>query len=109
MKRILFIVASLLCGSAFAQGIPTGIDGTSQVVSLSTSSAQSSAIDGAWVDVTCSADCFVALGANPTATTTTSRLLSGGQTYRLKLWTTSLKVAGILASGTGSLYVTPLQ
>lgn len=110
MKRIIAIVAlSLLCSAEAAEiYTPNGMTGGS--VNLTTSSAQTAAIASgyaeAFVDVTCSVDCYLAFGVSPTAvvptpgTPCTCYFQSAGQTYRHQV-NPGDKVAGILATGTG--------
>lgn len=88
---------------------------TGGAVALTTTSAQSAviALDGrstVEVDVTCSADCFVAAGDDPTAVVPAGGesgkagyFLVGLQTYRIYV-PAGAKIAGILSSGTGTLY-----
>lgn len=93
------------------QGASTGDD-----VSLTTSSAQSGAITGTVVDVTCTADCFIAIGSNPTAVVCSGGagsagacyFMAGGITYRFPI-TSGNKIAGIVATGTATLYWHPVQ
>lgn len=76
-------------------------------VSLSTSSAQSSAIAEDFVDVTCEADCRIAIGSNPTATAT-GYFQSATYTYRHPI-TRGNKVAGLVASGTSTMHACPAK
>ena len=76
-----------------------------EVVALSTTSAQSGAFTDAGVlDISSSAECFIAIGTDPTATTTTGYRLLSNATYRMSI-DVGQKVAGIVASGTASLYL----
>ncbi len=90
-------------------GIPAIQASTHQVVSTSITSAQSSAFGASTTLVRIVSDvaCFIKFGSSPTATT--SDILLPANT--VEFWTVdpSTKVAAILASGTGSLYVTEAQ
>lgn len=81
--------------------------GTSQKVALSTTSAQSAAINADFVVVTLTAAGFVRGGADPTAVSDgTDQYLPANVPMRLNIkpgW----KLAFILASGTGDAYITP--
>ena len=78
-------------------------------VALSTSSAQSSEFtDAGLLDISASAECFIAIGADPTATTTTGYRILPNATYRMSI-DVGQKVAGVTASGTASLYLHPVS
>jgi len=85
--------------------------GLSQVVSISSTSAQSSALSttgGVAVLVTPTVDCFVRQGSNPTAVNNgTDMLLLGGNTYRLSGIVNGNKLAFITSGAVGSVYITP--
>lgn len=85
--------------------------GTSSVVSVSPTSAQSAVIGPAGspvhVIVTPTVDCFVRTGANPTATNDgTDQFLLGGNMYRVLIQGGN-RFAFRTASGTGSVFLTP--
>ena len=89
--------------------------GTSQKVAMSTTSAQSTAAAAATGEskgvpikylITPDAACFVRKGPNPTAVADTDQYLSANQTYRVELMDGE-KMAFIMASGTGNVYITP--
>lgn len=88
------------------------LGGTSQKVALSTTSAQSTAIGSGQSGtvmclVTLDADGFYRQGSNPTALSDgTDQILLANNTYRIPL-VAGNKFAFILASGTGSAYITP--
>jgi hypothetical protein len=85
--------------------VPAGA--TSQKVAMTTASAQSTAIAGTVALVTPDATCFVRQGAAPTANSDgTDMLLLANNTYRVLL-TSGNKLAFIVASGTGNVYITP--
>lgn len=84
-----------------------GTGGTSQLVSFSTST-QSTAITADHVIVTCTADCFVRAGSNPTALSDgTDRYLVANVPYRLA-HINGAKLAFIsVTGGSGKAYITP--
>lgn len=87
--------------------IDIGAGGTSQVVAISATSAQSAAIASSRAVITPTVDCFVRQGSNPTALSDgTDQFLVGGQMYRVSL-TAGNKLAFKTATGTGSVYITP--
>lgn len=90
--------------------VPLGPEGAAAgaKVALTTSSAQSAAITGDWIDVSSDVDCFVEIGANPTAVVDTSYRMVAGTTYRFPI-TTGNKIAGILSAGTGNLWYRAVQ
>lgn len=80
---------------------------TSQAVSMSTTSAQSAAMPGNSALVSPSVDCFMRQGDDPTALATgVDQFLFGGFAYRVKT-NPGQKLAFKLASGTGTVYITP--
>lgn len=84
--------------------------GQSQVVAVSGTSAQSSAISRSKTLYLCSTvDCFVRQGSNPTALSNgTDQFLPAYIPMRFAGFTSGYKVAVIGVSGaSGSLYVTP--
>lgn len=93
----------LVAVSLGPEGAPAGAK-----VALTTSSAQSAAIAGDWIDVSSDVDCFVEIAANPTAVADTSYRLVAGTTYRFPI-TAGNKIAGIVASGTGNLWYRVVQ
>jgi hypothetical protein len=79
----------------------------SQTVAMSTTSAQSTALNSESIVVYVSADCFARAGTNPTALSTgVDVFLVGGNQYRCP-WKPGDKLALIVASGTGTAYITP--
>lgn len=90
--------------------------GTSQKVAMSTTSAQSAAAALATNEpkgaplkyvITPDAACFIRKGANPTALSDgTDLYLVANQSYRVELMDGE-KMAFIVASGTGNVYITP--
>lgn len=92
---------------------------TGQKLALTTSSAQSTAIgaqpdergsnnkEKGWIDIVTDSDCFIAIGANPTAVVDTSYKLLANAAYRFPI-TLGNKVAGIMASGTGNIWIHPV-
>lgn len=89
---------------------------TSQKVAMSTTSAQSAAAASTATEskgmplkyvITPDANCFVRKGANPTALSDgTDQYLVANQSYRVELMDGE-KMAFIVASGTGNVYITP--
>jgi len=82
--------------------------GQSQVVTVSSTSAQSSAITGSKTLYLCATvDCFIRQGSNPTALATgVDQFLPAYTPMRYAGFTSGNKVAAISASS-GSLYITP--
>ncbi len=81
-------------------------------VSLTTSTAVSSAIVANWLDILIIKDdaevlAFVEVGTAPVATSS-GYPISLGQTYRVP-WVTGDKIAGIMLAGTAELYYCPVQ
>lgn len=82
--------------------------GQSQSVSMSTTSAQSTAINAEWAVVTPDSACFFRKGANPTALSNgADQYLAAGSAYRINGLQEGDKLAFIVASGTGTVYITP--
>jgi hypothetical protein len=82
--------------------------GQSESVSISSTSAQSSAITAGWALVTPTVDCFFRAGANPTALSNgTDQILLGGNTYRVTGITSGHKLAFKTTAATGTVYITP--
>jgi hypothetical protein len=81
--------------------------GQSQVVAISGTSAQSSAITGSKTVYLCSTgDCFIRQGSNPTALSNgTDQFLPGYTPMRFAGFVSGNKIAVI--GTTGSLYITP--
>lgn len=78
-----------------------------QVVALSTVSAQSAAVGKPLVLLQSNSDCFYMIGDNPRATTS-GHFLAAGLAIPIRM-KGGEKVAAILASSTGSLYITPFE
>ena len=91
------------------QSITALTGGQSEPISVSTTSAQSSAITSGWAVVTPTIDCFFRQGSGtPTALSNgTDQILLGGNSYRITNITSGNKIAFITASGTGTVYITP--
>ncbi len=88
-------------------GMALGEPGVSQAISTSITSAQTTALTSDSAVVTSTAACFVRWGSNPTALANgTDAYLAANTPYRLSFPRGS-KLAFILASGTGTVYVTP--
>lgn len=80
--------------------------GTSQPIAISTTSAQTTAIYGATVYITPTVDCFVREGSNPTALSNgTDHFLVANCTQGYEMRTPGNKLAFIVASGGGTVYV----
>lgn len=89
------------------QSLSLSPGGTSQTVAMSTASAASTAINAPYIVVYVSADCFGRSGTSPTALSTgVDQFLVGGNQYRFP-WKDGDKLALIVASGTGTAYITP--
>ena len=87
--------------------LPAG--GSCQKVSTSTVSAQSAVINSGRVEITPSVDTYVRAGLNPTALNTgVDHLLLGGFTHSF-YFTPGEKLAFILASGTGTVHISPVE
>jgi hypothetical protein len=81
--------------------------GRSQVVAASTTSAQTAnAITADYVMITVPATCFVRMGSNPTALINGTDLALAAGTYRMAI-KSGYKIAVILTTGTGNVYITP--
>ena len=82
--------------------------GQSQVVAVTTSSAQSSAIATSKTAVLCSTvDCFIRQGSNPTALSNgTDQFLPAYTPMRYAGITAGYKIA-VIGTGAGNLYITP--
>lgn len=126
MKKLLvglvllpFLTAAALASVQSIQGIqPT--DRAGQTVNLlypkaaskldltTTSGASASgAISSGVLRVVCTADCFYAVAAAPTATTS-SHFLPAGVPYDLVI-PSGWKIAGITSSGTATMYITEME
>ena len=82
--------------------------GVSQAIALSVTSAQSAAIPFDSAVVTPTVDCFFRQGGNPTALADgTDQILMGGNMYRIGGISPGNKLAFIVSSGTGTVYITP--
>ncbi len=82
--------------------------GTTQKIAVSGTSAQSAAIVGEAVSLYASGDCWVAVGANPTAAATAGAnvFIPAGMFIDLP-WRSGEKLAAIQDSAAGSLHVYP--
>jgi hypothetical protein len=81
--------------------------GQTNAVSISTTSAQSSAIDAEKVVIYSTVFCFVRQGANPTALSNGTDQPVPAENYLRVTLTPGNKLAFITASGTGTVYITP--
>ncbi|MEF3075160.1 hypothetical protein V2P20_08995 [Methylobacter sp. Wu1] len=81
--------------------------GQTNAVSISTTSAQSSAINVEKVVIYSTVFCFVRQGANPTALSNGTDQPVPAETYLRVTLTPGNKLAFITASGTGTVYITP--
>jgi len=82
--------------------------GNSESVSVSSTSAQSSAITQPMVLVSTDIDVFVRQGADPTALSDGSDMfLIANSMYRLMGISSGNKLAFITATGSGTVYITP--
>ena len=82
--------------------------GDSVKIALSTTSAQTAALTSTSYLVTPDTTCFVRAGANPTALSNgTDQILIANNSYRIVPINPGDKMAFILASGTGNVYLTP--
>lgn len=81
--------------------------GTTTAVSLSTTSAQGPAIASGRCNLYATAGCFLRYGLNPTALSTgVDEYLPAGTLVACVI-PPGMKIAAILGSGTGTLYITP--
>ena len=82
--------------------------GTSQVVSISGTSAQSTALGRGYALVTPTVDCFFRVDSNPTALSDgTDQFLLAGNQYRITGLGDSVKFAFKTSGATGFVYITP--
>lgn len=89
-----------------ASRIATG--GTCQKVAISSTSAQSAAIDAHLVHVTPTVDCYVREGANPTALSNgTDHFLVANATQAFTI-THDNKLAFITTAASGSVHIAPV-
>jgi len=87
-------------------GVP---EGAPQVLSLSTSSDRVQLEVGASYELWASVDCFVLLGGSSVAALTTSTPLTAKLPKHIRISAADRKyLAGIVSTGTGSLFVTKL-
>jgi len=87
---------------------PEAHDGQGESVSYTGTAGTSAAITGTIIDVTCTTDAFVAIGAAPTAVADgTDYFVSGGLTYRFPI-TSGNKISAIQLSSGGTMYVHPV-
>lgn len=92
-----------------SSGHPTPVifPGASQKVSYTASSAQSQAINTTVIRLVSTTDCFVAIGENPTATTSDMFIPSGNvEFFAIQL---NHKVSAIRSAADGDLYITAAQ
>ena len=80
--------------------------GAPERVSVSSSSAQSSAINSGEVLLHATTACYVVMGSDPTATTTTGIPLIAGEKFHLRV-NPGHKVAVIRDTADGYLFVVP--
>ncbi len=79
----------------------------SQAVSVSTTSAQSSAISGTHVTIFATAACFMLAGANPTALSNgTCQYVPANTLLRVQI-KSGAKLAFIVSTGAATVYITP--
>lgn len=84
-----------------------GEGGTSQPVSISTTSAQSTVITGDNAVIYSSVECFIRSGSNPTALSDgTDQFIPASMFLRVRFAAGS-KLAFKTATGTGTVYITP--
>lgn len=84
--------------------------GNSEVIAISTTSAQSSILFheyAGYVNILSTTDCFMRTGANPTALADgTDQFIPGNNLLRIGPIPEDWKLAFITASGAGSVYIT---
>lgn len=82
----------------------------SEVIAISTTSAQSTALYGnsnGYVNLFSDVDCFMRMGLNPTALNTgVDQFIPGGNLLRVGPIPEDFKLAFITATGTGTVYIT---
>lgn len=90
------------------QSFQVSTGGTSQAVSVSTTSAQSTAINSPTAMLYSTVDVFLRQGSNPTAVADgTDQILPAFTLVRAYKITVGNKLAFKTASGTGTVYITP--
>ena len=82
--------------------------GQSQKVVTSTTSAQTTVLNCSQVTIVSDTNVFVRMGLNPTAVSYgTDQILLANQQYRIIPIIPGYKLAFILGTGTGNVYITP--
>jgi hypothetical protein len=82
--------------------------GQSFKLSTSTTSIQTPVLSETVYTVTSDSNCFIRMGTNPVAVSDGSdQLMLANQTYRFQPIIPGYKIAFILASGTGNIYMSP--
>lgn len=82
--------------------------GESQTVAMSVSNNETTALSVPYVMVTVTADCFFRRGLAPVAVSDgTDQILLANNSYRISGLEEGDKLSFIMASGTGTAYVTP--
>lgn len=84
------------------------VSSTSQVRTISGSSAQSAAITGTLVRVCSDVPCFIDFGTNPTAVADGTDMFLPALTPEYFVINSGDKVAAIQISSAGNLYITPM-
>lgn len=94
--------------SVTAQSVKALSGGQSELISISGTSAQCTAITTGNAVVTPTVDCFFRCAANPTALSNgTDQLLLGGNSYRISGITSGYELAFITTGAAGTVYITP--
>lgn len=93
------------------QGAVSPKVGAAQQIAVSGTTARSAALGSKLVRVTCDVDCFIEFGDATVEATTTDTLIRGGTVEYFTVGSTAsvahVRLAAILASGSGTLHVSP--
>lgn len=91
-----------------ANSVNALVGGQSAAISISSTSAQSSAITTGFVTVTPTVDCFFRQGANPTSLSNgTDDFLLANNKYRISGVPNGNKLAFVTTGAAGTVYITP--
>lgn len=102
-------MGSRIAQQVVQQASSIGAGGACQKVAMSTTSAQSAAINYGMVQITPSADCYVREGSNPTAVSDGTDQFLAANVPQVFLVTPGNKLAFIVASGTSSVHIAPVR
>lgn len=92
----------------FAESIPVLCPIVAQKISLTTSTARNSTnFTHNVIIITSDVDCFVVLGSSSVVAAVTDHFLPAGVPWAMNVGT-NVRLAGIVASGTGNLYISEM-